>query len=143
MADGRKKLLRKEVAQRLRALPAREMLLQSQAVVAKLLAHEWYAASRCVCCYISMAGKEADTHPLIAAVLASGRKCLVPRVFGTASAEMAMLPVGSMAELESFPKNQWGTKTRLIIVTVPRCRVRGALLSVAMVPCCQGYPNPP
>ena len=57
----------------------------------QLLSHEWYRASRCVCCYIPMAGKELDTYGLLRAVLGSGRQLVVPRVFGSGPAEMATL----------------------------------------------------
>ena len=103
-----KQLLRSTIRSRVRALPAAELSRQSESVVEQLLVHEWFASSRCVCCYIPMAGKELDTYKLLHAILTSGRKCLVPRVFGNRAAEMAMLPVSSVEELESLPKNKWG-----------------------------------
>ena len=103
-----KQSLRGTIRSRVRALSAAELFRQSESVVEQLLSHEWFASSRCVCCYIPMAGKELDTYQLLHAILSSGRQCLVPRVFGSRAAEMAMLPVASVAELESLPKNKWG-----------------------------------
>ena len=103
-----KQMLRGTVRSRVRALSAAELASQSESVLEQLLAHEWFESSRCVCCYIPMAGKELDTYRLLHAILGSGRQCLVPRVFGNGAAEMAMLPVASVEELESLPKNKWG-----------------------------------
>jgi 5-formyltetrahydrofolate cyclo-ligase len=103
-----KQLLRVAVRSRVRALSAAELASQSESVLEQLLTHEWFASSRCVCCYIPMAGKELDTYRLLHAILGSGRQCLVPRVFGNGAAEMAMLPLASVEELESLPKNKWG-----------------------------------
>jgi 5-formyltetrahydrofolate cyclo-ligase len=103
-----KQLVRGSCRARVRALPPAELARQSDSVVEQLLAHEWFASSRCVCCYIPMAGKELDTHRLLRAVLGSGRQCLVPRVFGSGASEMAMLPLASVEELDSLPKNKWG-----------------------------------
>ena len=103
-----KQQLRSAVRAQVRALPPAELASQSERAVGSLLAHPWYQASRCVCCYIPMAGKELDTYRLLRDALTSGRQCLVPRVFGAAPGEMTMLRVGSVAELEGLPKNKWG-----------------------------------
>jgi len=103
-----KQLLRGTVRSHIRALSAAELASQSESAVEQLLAHDFFASSQCVCCYIPMAGKELDTYRLLHTILGSGRQCLVPRVFGDGAAEMAMLPVTSVEELESLPKNRWG-----------------------------------
>ena len=108
-----KHVLRKHIKARLKQLSAADIAAQSNAIFENLFASGLLDTAQesvqgpggVVCSYLSMR-KEVQTDQITQLLFAQGCRVCVPRVLE--GREMGMLLVNSWAEVEAFPKNQWG-----------------------------------
>lgn len=86
-----KKALRSPMAAALKKMNPEDRAARSERLVRDLQAQERFAGSRQIFCYVSMP-EEVDTHGLIRACLAQGKRVAVPRVVpGTGQIEARTL----------------------------------------------------
>lgn len=97
-----KRGLRSQYIKALRALPPAELASSSLAACASLLALPEWASASTVALYLPLAA-EPDTAPLLAAAFSSGKRVLLPRVLGPASADMDMLEALGLEDVAAFP----------------------------------------
>jgi len=99
-----KRVLRAEIKPKLTALPSEIIQAESNKVLATLLVHPTYLASRRVSVYISMPG-EIVTRSLVRDIFNSGKTLYVPRWHADA---MEMVRLDSWVDYLSLPHNRWG-----------------------------------
>ena len=110
--------LRSNIKKALRLLSAETIAAQSAAVTEQLFACDLVARRLCkpgglVCSYLPMR-REVSPDATTQRLLAEGQRVLVPRVTGSASADMVILPIHSWSEVQDFPTNQWGIPEPLL-----------------------------
>lgn len=103
-----KSVIRKAVKSQLKLLPLETIHDQSMQVFENIRRLEVYEQSNAVSVYVSMPRGEIDTSSIIRDLFGRGKRVFIPKITGKNSADMIMYEVKSMAELESFPKNNWG-----------------------------------
>lgn len=105
-----KAALRTQVAAALASLSPASIATQSAAVMAHLQAVVPYGDCRSASVYLPMApdGKEVDTWPIVADLLARGASVAVPRVGGPQPTDMRMLRLSSLEQARGFPHTKWG-----------------------------------
>ena len=93
---GNKKQIRKECLKRRKALSKEEWQIRSEKLMAFLIAHPIYKASKTIYCYVSYQG-EADTWRFIMYSLKNGKRVAVPKVCGD---EMKFYYIHDVEELK-------------------------------------------
>ncbi|KIG15267.1 5-formyltetrahydrofolate cyclo-ligase [Enhygromyxa salina] len=96
-ADAAKQALRKLLLARRRALSAEHLLLGSQQLTAKLVAHPMWVEARGLAAFVGVRG-EVDTRPLLELALAAGKRVWLPRLIG--SGRMRFWPCRDLSQLE-------------------------------------------
>jgi len=106
-AAALKTALRASTAKALAALSPAEISEQSAAVLAQLQQTAAYTSARTASVYLPIeGGKEVDTWPIVADLLARGASVAVPRVTGPRS--MEMLRLASVEQARALPRTKWG-----------------------------------
>ncbi len=78
--------LREQMKERRRALAPEEIVQKSAAIREKVLSMPELEQAELVCMYLSY-GKEVDTRPLVAQLVAMGKRVAVPKVLGPGAME--------------------------------------------------------
>ena len=102
-----KKTIRHQIKERLEKLTESEIALQSDAVSKKVINHPFFLSAKTVCIYLSMP-KEIQTWSILKCAFEMSKNVVVPKVIGRNSLDLVLVQVGSMDEINSFPKNAWG-----------------------------------
>jgi 5-formyltetrahydrofolate cyclo-ligase len=122
---GAKAALRKELKAVLRSISAEARAEQSALVAARVLALPQYREAASVALYLSLPA-EVDTAAIVTAVLASNKKCYIPRWakkdrtaapscamcrYYSGGRKMDMVLVRDAADLASLPVTSWGIRS--------------------------------
>ena len=102
-----KKTMRKAMKAELKGLDAATIATASESACERLLALEAFERSACVSVYLSMPA-ECQTHKLLEAAFARGKRVFVPKITGSGREDMRMVHVESLEQLRAFPCNSWG-----------------------------------
>ena len=102
-----KKTMRKAMKAELKGLDAATITTASERACERLLALEAFERSVCVSVYLSMPA-ECQTHKLLEAAFARGKRVFVPKITGSGREDMRMVHVESLEQLRAFPCNSWG-----------------------------------
>ena len=101
-----KAALRKSTAASLAMLPPAEVAAQSAAVLAQLVKLPAYTSARSASVYLpQVGGKEVDTWPIVADLLARGATVAIPRCTGPRAMEMHRL--ASLEQARALPLTKW------------------------------------
>ncbi|CAM9380293.1 unnamed protein product [Chrysoparadoxa australica] len=99
--------LRKEIKGRLRVLDAESLRRGSHGVAAKLTQLGIWDSAQGVSVYLSMPIMELQTQPIIAELFKAGKRVYVPKIMGGKSADMKMVQILNLEEVEAFPQTKW------------------------------------
>ena len=102
-----KKALRRSIKAVCAALPATQIQSESARVAQRLFARDNWKSATKVCAFCSMPG-EFDTAPILEAAFAANKRVFLPRVEDVKARDMAMVEAFSMADIEAFPRSNWG-----------------------------------
>ena len=102
-----KKALRRSIKAVCAALPATQIQSESARVAQRLFARDNWKSATKVCAFCSMPG-ELDTAPILEAAFAANKRVFLPRVEDVKARDMAMVEAFSMADIEAFPRSNWG-----------------------------------
>ncbi len=102
-----KKTMRKAMKAELKGLDAATIATASESACERLLALEAFERSACVSVYLSMPA-ECQTHKLLEAAFARGKRVFVPKITSSGREDMRMVHVESLEQLRAFPCNSWG-----------------------------------
>jgi 5-formyltetrahydrofolate cyclo-ligase len=98
-----KKLLRKEIKEKLKSLKLEEIEKQNSFIFNKIKENEKYKNSKNICCYISM-DEEINTIPIIYDILNNNKNLFIPYIN---DGDIDMLKVENIEDFNSFKKNKW------------------------------------
>lgn len=107
-AGADKKALRTAMKATLKELPASHITTTSAAACGRAFMLDAVRKASGVSVYLPMPRGECDTTALRTALFASGKAVYVPRVDGRGRDEMRMLRVSDAADLDAFPRSNWG-----------------------------------
>ena len=102
-----KKALRRSIKAVCAALPATQIQSESARVAQRLFARDNWKSATKVCAFCSMPG-ELDTTPILEAAFAANKRVFLPRVEDVKARDMAMVEAFSMADIDAFPRSNWG-----------------------------------
>ena len=102
-----KKALRRSIKAVCAALPAAQIQSESARVAQRLFARDNWKSATKVCAFCSMPG-ELDTAPILEAAFAANKRVFLPRVEDVKARDMAMVEAFSMADIDAFPRSNWG-----------------------------------
>ena len=102
-----KKALRRSIKAVCAALPATQIQSESARVAQRLFARDNWKSATKVCAFCSMPG-ELDTAPILEAAFAANKRVFLPRVEDVKARDMAMVEAFSMADIDAFPRSNWG-----------------------------------
>ncbi|GIY06381.1 5-formyltetrahydrofolate cyclo-ligase [Caerostris extrusa] len=103
-----KKILRAQLKETLKNLPAEEKSQQSEIVVKKLFQSKKYQESKRISVYLSR-DIEVDTRAVLSDIFNSGKECFVPR-YDSKTTAMDMVKINSLHEFENLPTTSWNIK---------------------------------
>ncbi|KAF2886052.1 hypothetical protein ILUMI_20121 [Ignelater luminosus] len=98
--------LRKEIHNKILAIPAEEKKRQSENVFRKLLELPAFQTSKRISVYLSTE-HELSTEPIIKHIFENGKSCFVPRYNKSI---MEMVKLNSMKDWEELPVTKWNIK---------------------------------
>eukprot|EP00752_Nemacystus_decipiens_P016437 g14693.t1 len=105
-----KKILRKRIKSELKTMSEAGVDAASARVAERLLAfpqlQQGSGTGRVVSVYLSMPG-ELGTAAIVSGLFKREKKVYIPKVLGSASADMRMFPLRSEEEIASFPLTKW------------------------------------
>jgi 5-formyltetrahydrofolate cyclo-ligase len=93
-----KRLLRRQIRDRVRSMPPADRLAESAAVVSRLLEAPGFATASTVLLYLGHLAEEWDTRPLITACFSRGQRVFLPRVVREEH-RLALIEVRALDEL--------------------------------------------
>ncbi|XP_059478675.1 5-formyltetrahydrofolate cyclo-ligase [Neocloeon triangulifer] len=103
-----KRLLRKEMKNRLVAMSKEQILLQSEQLTEKLLANPIYKESNRIAIYLSMS-EEVQTCGILKNIFSTGKHCFIPR-YESVNNSMEMLRLHSMDDIQTLEVTKWDVR---------------------------------
>ncbi|XP_065335509.1 5-formyltetrahydrofolate cyclo-ligase [Cloeon dipterum] len=100
-----KRILRKEMKNRLLAMSKEQILIESEQLTQKLLATAAYKESKRIAVYLSMS-EEVQTHGILKNIFSAGKVCFIPR-YETITNSMEMLRLHSMEDIQTLEVTKW------------------------------------
>ena len=101
-----KNIVRKEIRQKLRALPEEEKTRESNIIMQRLLELDVYKNAASVCTYLHMP-TEVYTTQLLQNLFTSNKKCFIPHYVGD---NMDMVALRGLEDYDSLPLTAWNIK---------------------------------
>ena len=108
MAAADKKAMRTAMRSTLRPLSEDQIRTASERACARAAGLDALQRAAAVSIYLAMPKGECQTLPLLSMLFEHKKAVFVPRVEGPDRNDMRMLRVQSMAQLDSFPRSNWG-----------------------------------
>lgn len=102
-----KRVVRKDIGNKLKELSKEYIDEQSSMVVTKLLDLPQFKSCNALSVYLSMGG-EINTNEILHKSFEFNRRVFIPKITGKKSEDMFMLEVSGLDTINSFAKNNWG-----------------------------------
>lgn len=127
-----KKAIRLQIKGKLEKLTQLQIASQSDAVSKKVINHPLFLSAKTVCIYLSMP-REIQTWSILKCAFDMNKNVVVPKVIGRNSLDLVLVQVGSLDEINSFPKNSWGIPEPALSSEIDD-KVHSGLIDAMIVP---------